>query len=141
MSRTKTALVVDDEDQLLRLMTRVLERAGHRVHAAATGEVARRLFHEHEPEIVLLDVMMPDGDGAERLLPEFLAARPTLQVILTSGAALPASLEALLGRIGGDFLCKPFPPRSLLRLLDGEAARAQPAVSPGPPDLAGSGGR
>jgi DNA-binding response OmpR family regulator len=141
MSRTKTALVVDDEDQLLRLMTRVLERAGHRVHAAATGEAARQLFREHDPEIVLLDVMMPDGDGAERLLPEFLAVRPTLRVILTSGAALPASLEALLGRIGGDFLCKPFPPRSLLQLLEGHAAKVGPAAAPSPPDLAGPGGR
>lgn len=141
MSRTRTALVVDDEDQLLRLMTRVLERAGHRVHAAATGEAARRLFREHEPEIVLLDVTMPDGDGAERLLPEFLAERPELRVILTSGAALPESLEVLLGRVGGDFLCKPFPPRSLLQLLDGDDLKAGPLARPSGPGLAGPGGR
>ncbi len=141
MSRTRTALVVDDEDQLLRLMTRVIERAGHRVHAAATGEAARRLFREHEPEIVLLDVVMPDGDGAESLLPEFLAERPGLKVILTSGAALPESLEVLLGSIGGDFLCKPFPPRSLLRLLEGDAATVAPGLPPNPPGFTGSGGR
>jgi hypothetical protein len=121
MSRTRTALVVDDEDQLLRLMTRVIERAGHRVHAAATGEAARRLFREHEPEIVLLDVVMPDGDGAESLLPE--------------------SLEVLLGSIGGDFLCRPFPPRSLLRLLEGDAATVAPGLPPNPPGFTGSGGR
>ena len=141
MSRTRTALVVDDEDQLLRLMTRVLERAGHRVHAAATGAAARQLFREHEPEVVLLDVTMPDGDGAERLLPEFLAERPELRVILTSGAALPEPLEALLGRIGGDFLCKPFPPRALLQLLDGDAAKEGSFAPPSRPGFVGPGGR
>ncbi|MCP4907179.1 MAG: response regulator [bacterium] len=120
MSTPRTALVVDDEEQLLRLMARILERGGHRVLSAANGDEARRLFRAHadEIEIVLLDVLMPDGDGAEALLPEFLSERPGIDVILSSGDALPEALETELERVGGRFLHKPFVPRSLLRMLE-----------------------
>ena len=47
----RTALIVDDEDQLLRLMTRVLEKEGARVLAAKDAEEARELFTAHENEI------------------------------------------------------------------------------------------
>jgi DNA-binding NtrC family response regulator len=145
MARTRTALVVDDEDQLLRLMTRIRERAGHRVFGATTGEDARRIFRAEAPEIVLLDVSMPDGDGAETLLPDFLAERPMLRVILASGDALPESLRVLLDRVGGDFLRKPFPPRSLLRLLEeleeADAEAGREAASTRSTGLVKSGGR
>lgn len=120
MSQTRTALVVDDEDPLLRLMTRVLERSGLEALSAATGEEARALFdgHEREIDLVLLDVTMPGGDGAERLLPEFLASRPDLQVIVTSGDALPGGLESVLASCGGQFLRKPFAPKALGRLIE-----------------------
>ena len=140
MSAPRTALIVDDEDQLLRLMTRVLEREGTRVLGAATADDARHLFRENadEIEIVLLDVMMPGGDGAEVLLPEFLAVRPEIGVILTSGDALPETLEVLLGRIGGRFLRKPFVPKSLVRMLaPTQAERPDPI---GSSNFAGPGG-
>jgi len=132
MSTPRTALVVDDEDQILRLITRILERGGNRVLGAANGDDARRLFaaHASEIEIVLLDVRMAGGAGAEALLPEFLERRPDLDVILTSGDALPETLEVLLERVGGRFLRKPFAPKSLLRMLECEKSeRPDPITS------------
>lgn len=132
MSTSRTVLVVDDEAQILRLITRVLERQGSRVLGAASGEEARRLFREHaaEIEIVLVDVTMPAGGGAEALLPEFLAKRPELEVIVMSGHSLPETLEVLLGRIGGRFLHKPFVPKALLRMLEAsESNRPDPIGS------------
>jgi CheY-like chemotaxis protein len=138
MTEPRTALVVDDEDQLLRLIARVVERGGDQVLTAATGDEARAIFREHaaEIQIVLLDVMMPDGDGAATLLPEFLETRPDLEVILTSGDALPSNLATELGRIGGQFLPKPFVPQALLRMFQAPESGASPR---GPVAPAGSG--
>jgi CheY-like chemotaxis protein len=134
--RSRTALIVDDEDQLLRLMVRLLEGAGIRVWAARDGVEARQLFREHASEIdlALIDVLHPPGAGAADLLPELLAQRPDLDVILTSGDALPEALEEKLASAGGRFLRKPFAPRTLLRLLQGDDGTAQAvAAPPGPP--------
>ncbi len=140
MSLPRTALLVDDEEQLLRLMTRILERAGVRVLCAANADEARRLFRENtdEIEIALLDVLMPGGGGAAVLLPEFLTERPELDIVLTSGDALPETLEIELGRIGGRFLRKPFVSKSLLRILEPTAVEQTDPV--GPSNLAGPGG-
>lgn len=115
----RTALIVDDEDPLLRLMTRVLEKESWRVLAARDAASARALFttHEHEIDLLVLDVTLPDGDGAETLLPEFIARRPSLRVIVASGDEPPEALEAELTRVGGHFLRKPFAPKELVRLV------------------------
>jgi DNA-binding NtrC family response regulator len=117
---SRTALIVDDEAPLLRLMVRLLERAHYQVWAAQDGTQARQLFREHEAEIglALIDVIHPPGAGAEDLLPELLERKPDLDVILTSGDVLSESLEEILNRIGGRFLRKPFVPKALLRLLE-----------------------
>lgn len=137
MNVPRTALVVDDEDQLLRLMARVIERGGGQALTAKSGDEARRIFREKGAEIgvVLLDITMPGGDGARKLMPEFIAERPDLRVIITSGDALPQDLEADLQRIGGRFLQKPFVPKTLIRMLEesrpASGAPAQP-LAPGP---------
>ncbi|HEB88731.1 MAG TPA: response regulator [Deltaproteobacteria bacterium] len=120
MTPSRTALIVDDEDPLLRLMARVLERAGYRVWTAADGVEAFRLFTEHVDEIdlVLLDVVHPPGGGAAELLPRLLERRPDLDVILTSGDSLPEALEETRASIGGRYLRKPFVPKTLLRMLE-----------------------
>ena len=134
----RTALIVDDEDQLLRLMTRVLEREQVRVLTAKDGTEARALFsaHENEIDLLVLDVSLPDGDGAERLLPEFLARRPAARFIVASGDEPPVGLAAELTRIGGHFLRKPFVPKELIRLVRESApapsGRPDTAVPPGP---------
>ncbi len=133
----RTALIVDDEDQLRRLMSRVLEKAGIRALVAESASEARSLFETHESEIdlLLLDVTLPDGEGAEQLLPEFVARRPTVVAIVTSGDEPPTALAEELTRIGGSFLRKPFVPKELLRLVaapaGGSPANASAQI-PGP---------
>jgi DNA-binding NtrC family response regulator len=124
MSQSRTALIVDDEDQLLRLMARVAAQGGYRTWTARDGVEALRLFHEHRADIdlLLLDVFHPPGEGAAELLPELLAEKPGLDVILTSGDALSDELDRELRAIGGRFLRKPFAPKALLRLLDDASA-------------------
>lgn len=128
---SRTVLVVDDEAPLLRLMTRLVEKAGRPALGAATGAEARALFEDHAEAIglVLLDVTMPDGDGAERLLPEFVAVRPDLEVIVTSGEALPEPLAAELTRVGGHYIRKPFTPRALQALLEADPSSGVASTS------------
>jgi DNA-binding NtrC family response regulator len=120
-------LIVDDEEPLLRLMARLVEKSGYRVLSATTGAEARRLFREHgdQIELALLDVTMPGGDGAEALLPEFLAERPGLSVVVTSGEDPPEALRTEIERVGGDFLRKPFASRALRSLLEEQIATGQ----------------
>lgn len=126
----RTALIVDDEDQIRRLVGRVLERAGIRTLDAESAQEARALFDAHASEIdmMLLDVTMPHGEGAEQLLPEFVARRPGAIAIVTSGDDLPPGLEAELERVRGVFLRKPFVPNELLRLV--EEGRAEDSADP-----------
>ena len=126
-SGIRTALIVDDEAQLLRLLTRVLERAEYTVWPAETASEAIRLFSEREDDfdLAVIDVMMPGG-GAATILPKLWDRRPDLRVILTSGDALPTEFETLLATGIGQFLRKPFVPKTLLRMLsegDPEAER------------------
>ena len=126
VSQSRSALIVDDEDQLLRLMARLVERGGYRTWTARDGVEALRIFREHQGEIdlLLLDVLHPPGAGAADLLPALLAEKPGLDVILTSGDALSEDLDRELAAIGGHFLRKPFAPRALLDLLDAAATPA-----------------
>jgi DNA-binding NtrC family response regulator len=128
MNQSRTALIVDDEAPLLRLLVRVLERAGFVTWPAQDGVEALRVFREHADEIdlVVLDVIHPPGAGAVDLLPALLAESPDLDVILTSGDVLPESLEKRLASVGGQFLRKPFAPRALIAML--ESASGQPAA-------------
>ena len=93
-------------------------------------EEARALFDAHASEIdmMLLDVTMPHGEGAEQLLPEFVARRPGAIAIVTSGDDLPPGLEAELERVRGVFLRKPFVPNELLRLV--EEGKAEDSADP-----------
>ncbi len=120
MSAQRSVLVVDDDEQLLRLMVRLLDGAGHRTRTATNLPDALALFEAAASEIdlALLDVnLAASGGGAAELLPLLQARAPGLEVVLISGDALPESLEQALSARGGRFLRKPFAPKALLRLV------------------------
>jgi DNA-binding response OmpR family regulator len=62
-SRKALVLVVDDDVRMLRMMKRMLELEGFQVLIASGGEAALKTFEKESPELVLLDIMMPDMDG------------------------------------------------------------------------------
>ena len=64
MPLTKVStLIVDDDVRMLRMMQRILELEGYRVRTASDGKAALDAFDEENPDLVLLDIMMPDIDG------------------------------------------------------------------------------
>ena len=102
-------LVVDDEPAVLRLTTRLLERAGYRVLAAQSGSDALRLLKEQRRPVQLIvsDVRMPEIGGVE-LVSQLLAAGIDLPVLFVSGqldAPLPTNWPRTMPR---HFLAKPF---------------------------------
>lgn len=103
-------LVVEDDAELLQLVGRALEAAGHRVVLAANGEAGLRLFQAEPPDLVICDIVMPDRDGIE-LIPHMKGARPDVRILAMSGRQMIGLLDVLnlALRLGADAaLAKPF---------------------------------
>jgi DNA-binding NtrC family response regulator len=114
-----SVLVVDDEEILLSLLTRVLERDGWGVATARDGEEALRLFSA-EParfDVAILDVGVPPR-GALAALRALRALRPDLGAILTSGSGPDSSVREELRDARSAFVAKPFAPGDLARALE-----------------------
>ena len=100
-------LVVDDEPQTRRLLVRVLNGAGHRVHEAENGQQGIRVFRRVRPRLVITDIVMPDMEGIEmiRELRQEAAAIPKLAI---SGVGPPLYLRAATDLGATAALAKPF---------------------------------
>jgi DNA-binding NtrC family response regulator len=113
--------VADDDDQLLRLCSRLLTRAGYRVLPARDGEEALRVFREHSGDIcsVVLDATLQPG-GAAAVFEEMAQVRGDLRAIFTGGDAPVPPLRELIANRRGVFIHKPFPGAALVRAVAGE---------------------
>ncbi len=113
----KEILVVDDEIGIRELLSEILFDEGYRVHLAENAEQARSFRRGKEPDLVLLDIWMPDTDGLA-LLKEWTAEHLlTMPVVMMSGhGTIETALEAT--RIGAvDFLEKPIALQKLLKTV------------------------
>jgi len=126
--RSLTALIVDDNPDALRLARRYLSGSGYRVLVAGDGREALALAADAEPDVIALDVMIPDQDGWEIL--QTLRSHPrTAAIPVVVCSVLPErELALMLG--AADFLPKPFSQRELLEALGrcGLGAPAAPAT-------------
>ena len=106
-------LVVDDEPDILQLLKDILEDEDYHVVAAKNAATARKLHPECKPDLILLDIWMPDEDGIS-LLKDWLQTDQLCPVIMMSGhATVETAVEAT--RLGAyDFLEKPL---SMAKLL------------------------
>jgi len=126
----KEILVVDDEVGIRELLAEILFDEGYQVHLAENAEQARAHRNEREPDLVLLDIWMPDTDGVT-LLKEWVEQELlTMPVIMMSGhGTIETAVEAT--RIGAvDFLEKPISLQKLLstvaKAIKEGAAKPQP---------------
>lgn len=119
-------LLVDDDPHLIEVLRFALEQAGHRVTIASNGVLALRAIAISAPDLIVLDVLMPELDGTEvcRRLRQEGSRIPIL--FLSSRAD---EIDRVLGlELGGDdYLAKPFSPRELLARVKALLRRAQPA--------------
>jgi DNA-binding response OmpR family regulator len=107
-----TVLVVDDEPLVLDVVTRYLERDGHRVLTAEDGDSARELIEREAPSLVLLDVMLP-GETDGLALCRWIRSSSELPVILLTARVDEADRIVGLELGADDYVTKPFSPREL----------------------------
>lgn len=111
---SKQILVVDDEIGIRELLSEILLDEGYQVHLAENAEQARAFRNEREPDLVLLDIWMPDTDGVALLKEWVDQDLLTMPVVMMSGhGTIETAVEAT--RIGAvDFLEKPIALQKLL---------------------------
>jgi len=136
-----TILVVDDEMGIRELLSEILSDEGHVVELAEDAQEAREFRLRQVPDLVLLDIWMPDTDGVT-LLKEWAAqALLTMPVIMMSGhATIDTAVEAT--KIGAlNFLEKPIALQKLLKAVEQGLARgtAAPVAAQTPGKPAGPG--
>ena len=112
----KKILVVDDEDDILQFLELVLREKGYDVVTAASGQEALTRAQMEKPDLVLLDIMMPQMDGWE-VLKLLRVDEETAQIPVAMLSARTEAKDRVQGLQEGavDYICKPF---ALQELLD-----------------------
>jgi DNA-binding NtrC family response regulator len=123
-------LVVDDEIGIRELLSEILADEGHQVMVAESAGEARRLRERSRPDLVLLDIWMPDTDGITLLKEWAASGQLTMPVIMMSGhATIETAVEAT--RIGAlDFLEKPIALQRLLATVKRALRSPEAAAAP-----------
>jgi DNA-binding response OmpR family regulator len=124
-----TVLVVDDEPIVRDVVTRYLERDGHRIIEAADGDEARGKIARESPNLVVLDVMLP-GDTDGLALCRWIRSTSDLAVILLTARGDETDRIVGLELGADDYVTKPFSPRELASRVRTVLRRTQDAAPP-----------
>ena len=115
----ETILVVEDEPALRELVQEILQKKGYTVLEAATGNTAFKVWQQHKENIDLLltDMMMPEGLSGRELAEKVLEDKAGLKVIYTSGYSLDVVSPGFTLKEGLNFLQKPYQPDTLAQMV------------------------
>ena len=122
MSRPR-AVVADDDPDIRDLVAFKLTQAGFDVTCVGDGLEAWDVFVDAPPDVIVLDVMMPSLSGLDLLVKVREAALYRIPVLLLSGRARDADVDAGFAAGADDYLVKPFSPRELVHRVNGILAR------------------
>lgn len=118
-------LVVDDEPRIVKFLEVRLKASGYEVLTADNGLTALELIQAHEPDLVVLDVIMPGMDGFETL--KQVRAMSSVPVIILSAKEASTDKIRGLGLGADDYLIKPFSPEELLARIEAIKRRLAPS--------------
>jgi CheY-like chemotaxis protein len=127
----KKVLVVEDNEKNLYLVTFILERMGHRVVAARTGEAGVDLVEVERPDLVLMDIQLPGIDGLEttrRIRATEFGAR--VPIVALTSYALVGDREQVLGAGCTGYIEKPIDPETIMAQIEGYLAGSGPGAPP-----------
>jgi DNA-binding response OmpR family regulator len=126
-------LVVDDDKKTVDLIQLYLEKDGYRVLAAYNGQQALELTRQKQPNLIVLDLMLPQVDGLD--VCRILRTESRVPIIMLT--ARTTEEDKLLGLDLGadDYVTKPFSPRELLARIRAVLRRVAEAEAKGPPQL------
>ncbi|MCM3537575.1 response regulator transcription factor [Priestia endophytica] len=123
MVNNEKVLVIDDEEDILRLIKTVLKKEGiEHVLTAATAKEGMAQFRQQKPDLILLDIMLPDGEGYD-VCKEI---RTVSRVPILFLSAKTEEIDKILGfAIGGDdYITKPFSPKEVAYRVKAQLRRA-----------------
>ena len=112
---TKKVLVADDEPNIVAAVEFLLQRSGYEVHVARNGDEALRLVEAQQPDLVLLDVMMPLRSGYEVCMR--MRERPEwrhIKIVMLSAKGRDAEVSKGLATGADLYVTKPFSTRDLI---------------------------
>src|SRR5271157_1089579 len=119
-----SVLVIDDEPQIRRLLHVSLGKHGYSVHEAASASDGLHMAAEQKPDIILLDLSLPDRDGADVLAE--LRTRSSVPVIILSVRNAEEEIVKLLETGADDYLVKPFNTGELMARIKVSIRNRQP---------------
>ena len=126
MTDSERVLVVDDEPMVREVVVAYLEREGYRVDEASTGSAALKHIEESPPDLVVLDVMLPEVDGFS-VLTELRKTGDIPVILLTARTEEPDRVLGLeLG--ADDYVVKPFSPSELVARVRSVLRRTAPTA-------------
>ncbi len=130
MTQARTALVVEDEPEIAELVMFHLQREGVEVTTTRSGRRALELARQNPPDLLVLDLMLPDLDGLEvcRRLKEHDETKPIPVVMLTARGS-EADIVAGIEMGADDYVTKPFSPKVLMARLQNAIRRRTPTQS------------
>ena len=122
-----TILIVDDEPSIREVVSLYLSRAGYRVLVAENGQAALNILAHEPPDLVVLDLMLPEIDGFE--ITRQLRAAGEIPIIMLT--ARREETDRILGLEMGadDYVVKPFSPRELVSRVKAVLRRVYPSTS------------
>ncbi|SMH37237.1 response regulator [Mesorhizobium australicum] len=131
MSDNTHILIVDDDSEIRSLLARYLGGQGFRISVAADRRECESRIADGSPELIVLDVMLPDGSGLD-ICRDLQQRRPRIPVILLT--ALKEDVDRIIGlELGADdYLGKPFNPRELVARIKAVLRRAGRDEPPAP---------
>lgn len=127
MSLSQKILIVDDEQDIVKLLKTVLGKEGFdHVYIAFTAEEGWIRFQETQPDVVILDIMLPDGEGYDVCK----KIRSVSNVPIFFLSAKTEEIDKILGfAIGGDdYITKPFSPKEVAYRIKARFRRTEPAM-------------
>lgn len=115
-------LVVDDEYPILESIEMFMSEKGHTVFTAATSREAYTVFEKDEPDVVILDIRLPDGNGLDVLKKMHSSPRDTKIIMITAFQDMETTIEAMK-RGAYDYIHKPLDADELEKAVDGALYR------------------
>jgi two-component system response regulator ResD len=126
-------LVVDDEPTIRDVVSRYLVRAGYETAVAATGREAIRQAGLERPDVVVLDLMLPDVDGLEVMRRLRHQGRDRTAIVLLTARGEESDRVVGLRLGADDYVVKPFSPAELVARVDAMLRRLAPVLERQPP--------
>jgi DNA-binding response OmpR family regulator len=127
MKKRTCILAIDDEEEILRLLKKIFEEEGYDFVGATSGDAAFSLLRERQPNLIILDIMMPDLDGFQVL--NLIRQKSDVPVIMLTGKGEVTALRDSVEIGADDYIRKPFYPLELVARVRAKLRRAAQSQS------------